>query len=300
MKKNKLLKIIKNPKFILLKLDQMKIIRLSDKVFIKWCYEYKVGKKLNLDNPTNFNEKIQWLKLYDRKGLYTKLADKYEVKEYLENKIGKDYVIPLLGVWDSFDDIDFNKLPKKFVLKTTHDSGGIIIVKDKDKMDLKKMKKNLNKSLKRDYYRVWREWQYKNIHRRIIAEEYLENNGDLLDYKFFCFNGKPKICLVCSNRFKDLKETWYDDEWNKLNLIEGNHKNENFIEKPRSFKQMKDIATKLSNKIAFLRVDFYEVNKKPYVGEITFHPQGGYEQFKPEKWNKTFGDMIDLKITKGE
>lgn len=295
MKENKLLKIIKHPKYIFLKLDQLKIITLSDEKFIKWCYEYRIGKKLNLDNPKTFNEKIQWLKINDRKDLYTKLVDKYEVKKYLEKKIGKEYVIPLLGAWNSFDEINFNELPEKFVLKTTHDSGGIVIVKDKNKINLKEIKKILNKSLKRDYYRMWREWQYKNVPRRIIAEEYMEVDGELKDYKLFCFNGVPKICLVCSNRFIKLKKTWFDENWNKLNIKEGNHDNEEFLEKPQSYELMKKISSRIANNSTFMRVDFYEIGGRPYVGEITFHPNGGYEQFKPEKWNKLFGDMIDLK-----
>ena len=298
MNKNKMLKVLKHPKYILLKLDQKKLIKLSDKTFIEWCYEYRMGEKLNLDNPINFNEKIQWLKMYDRKKVYTKLADKYAVKEYLRKTIGEKYVIPLLGVWESFDNIDFSKLPQKFVLKTTHDSGGVVVIKDRSKMNIKKIKKLLNKSLKRDYYRIWREWQYKNVPKRIIAEEYIENNGDLKDYKIFCFNGVPKICLVCSNRENGLKKTWYDDNWNKLNLTEGGHKSEFFIEKPKSFEQMKKISSQISKGFAFLRVDFYNINGRPYVGEITFHPNGGYEQFKPEKWNRILGDMIDLNTKK--
>ena len=206
----------------------------------------------------------------------------------------------MLGVWDTVDDINFNQLPQSFVLKTTHDSGGVVVIKDKSKMNIKKVKDTLNKSLNRDYYRIWREWQYKNVPRRIIAEKYMENDGDLKDYKIFCFNGIPKICLVCSNRSKELKKTWYDDNWNKLNLTEGGHKSETFIKKPKSFDQMKKISTQIAEKTAFLRVDFYDINGKPYVGEITFHPNGGYEQFNPEKWNKIFGNMIDLKNVQGE
>ena len=299
MNKNKFFKILLNPKYFLLKLDQKKIIKLSDKTFIKWCYEYMMGEKLNLDNPKNFNEKIQWLKLYDRNELYTTLVDKYAVKGYLEKKIGEQYVIPLLGVWNSVKDIDFNNLPQKFVLKTTHDSGGIIIVKDKEKMNIKKIKSSLSKSLKKDYYRIWKEWQYKNVPRKIIAEEYMESKGDLMDYKFFCFNGKPKICLVCSNRSIGLKETWYDDNWNKLDFTEGGCQSEEYIEKPISFEKMKELANKIAENLCFVRVDFYEVDGKPYVGEITFHPKGGYEEFKPEKWNEIFGNMIDIS-KKGE
>lgn len=298
----KVIRLIIHPKFILLKLDQRNFIHLSDELFIKIAYEYDCGKKLNLDNPKTFNEKMQWLKLNDRKKIYTTMVDKYEVKKFITKLIGEQYIIPTLGVWDKFEDIDFDKLPNQFVLKCTHDSGGIVICKDKKNFNIEDARKKINKLLKRDYYKIWREWPYKDVRPRILADKYMidESGLELKDYKLFCFNGKPKICLVCSDRFKELKETWFDENWKNLHIIEGNHKNDDTIEKPKTFEEMKKIASKISKNIPFVRVDFYEIDKKAYFGEITFYPSSGVEKFEQELWNEKFGDMIDLKEIKKE
>ena len=206
---------------------------LPDRFYLKILYKRKMGKSLNLKSPKTFNEKLQWLKLYDRKQEYVKMVDKYEAKKYVASLIGDEYIIPTLGVWNSFDEINFDSLPNQFVLKCTHDSGGVIIVKDKDSLDKKFVREKINSSLATDYYKLGREWPYKNVNRRIIAEKYiefdtkclinkenLENdlNSELMDYKYMCFNGKVKCVFVCSESFSGngLKVTFYDREWNRM------------------------------------------------------------------------------------
>ena len=277
---------------------------LPDYIFLKIKYKYKFNKKLDLNNPQTFNEKLQWLKLYDRNPEYTKMVDKYEAKKYVANIIGEEYIIPTLGVYDKFEDINFATLPNQFVIKCTHNSGGLIICKDKTKLNIKEARKKINKSLKRNYFYTGREWPYKNIKPRIIIEKYMENNSEteLKDYKLFCFNGIPKIILVCSERFSssNMCETWFDENWRYLDIIESNHRVNKEIKRPINFDKMKILAEKLSHNIPFLRCDFYEINKKIYFGELTFFPASGFENFKPAEWNKKLGDMIDLSRIKEE
>lgn len=272
--------------------------RMSDQKFLKMQYRIKTGKKLDLDNPITFNEKIQWLKIYDKKEIYTKMVDKLEVKEYISNIIGKDFIIPTLGVFEKFDDIDFDKLPNQFVIKCTHDSGGIIICKNKNKINIKKMRKKMNKALKDNYFYHGREWPYKNVKPRIIIEKYMANfgNDELCDYKIFCFNGKPKITLVCSERFSsnNMCKTFFNNDWDLLELTENGHRIDNTTKKPKNFDKMLFFSKKLSNNIPFLRVDWYEINGKLYFGELTFFPNSGFEKFEPESWDFELGKMIDL------
>lgn len=196
-----MIEISKVSKYIQFNLDKLGIYRMDDKEYLKILYEIVMGKRLELDNPQTFNEKLQWLKLYDRNDEYTKMVDKYEVKKYVEDKIGKQYIIPTLGVWDRFEDIDFDKLPNKFVLKCTHDSGGVVICKDKNLFDRKLAQKKINKNLKENFFWQSREWPYKNVKPRIIAEEFLENKSkeEIVDYKYYCFDGKPKVQIVLKN-----------------------------------------------------------------------------------------------------
>ena len=275
---------------------------VDDEKFLKKKYYLRTGKKLDLDSPRTFNEKMQWLKLHDRKDIYTTMVDKFEAKKYVANIIGEEYIIPTIGVYNKFDEIDFNKLPNQFVIKCTHDSGGLIICKDKAIFDINEAKKKINKCLRRNYYYSGREWPYRNVEPRIIIEKYMSDidSCSAIDYKFFCFNGKPEIVLACSDRFCDsgLKETWFDSEWNLLPVTEGGHNIDNSIKKPKRFNKMKSLACKLSKDIAFVRVDFYEFGGKAYFGEITFFPASGFEKFNPEKWNKKLGDMIDLGLVK--
>lgn len=302
---NLMKKIFKNPQRIILYLMSLGCFNfLSDMNFLKLKYMLIFKRKLNLNNPKTFNEKLQWLKLYDRKKEYISMVDKYEVKKYVIEKIGREYVIETFGIYNNWNEINFEKIPNKFVIKCTHDSGGVIICKDKSCFNYDEAKKKINKFLKRNYYWDGREWPYKNVKPRIIIEKYMknENEEELKDYKLFCFNGKPKIILVCSERFSssNMCETWFDEDWNWMNITEGNHRVDKNIKVPQSFKKMKYLASQLSNNIPFVRVDFYEVNGKIYFGEMTFFPASGFEKFKPKEWDKKLGDMLDLKKIKEE
>lgn len=268
---------------------------MPDELYLKFMFRLRMHRKLNLENPQCFNDKIQWTKLYDRRPEYTTYVDKYAVKKSVADKIGGQYIIPTIGVWDRFDDIDFEKLPNQFVLKCTHDSGGLVICKDKKTFDIEQAKKKINTCLKRNYYWMGREWPYKNVPHRIIAEQYMAD--DMRDYKLFCFNGVPRITLVCSERFtKDgLKEDFYDESWNHLNVQRLTHGNTILpIERPKQYELMKKLATKLSEKMPFARIDFYEINEKVYFGEITFYPASGFEGFKPDEWDLKLGEWLKL------
>lgn len=273
---------------------------LSDINYLKMDYQVLMHKKLNLKNPKTFNEKLQWLKLYNRKPEYSKMVDKFEVKNYVASIIGEEHIIHTIGVYNSFDEIDFENLPNKFVIKCTHDSGGVIICKDKSKLDIETTKKQINKALKTNYYKLGREWPYKNVKPRIIIEKFIQDSEEdkLKDYKLFCFNGKVKMILVCSNRIGNHKNTnFYDISWNLLPFSRANHiNNPNVINKPNNLEEMIKVAEKLSKNIPFVRVDLYDVNNKVYFGELTFYPSSGFEGFNPEEWDIKLGDMLELPI----
>ncbi len=272
---------------------------ISDKHFLKMQYKAAFGKKLNLNNPATYNEKLQWLKLYDRNPNYTKMVDKYEVKEHVANLIGEEYIIPTIGVWDNFDDIDFDKLPEKFVLKCTHDSGGIAICTDKSTFDIEEAKKLLVPRLKYNMFWHGREWPYKNVKPRFIVEAYMEdsNTKELRDYKYFCFNGEPKAIFIAADRQNKEKETTFDffDIEGKHMAVRNGHPNaENPPALPGNFEKMKELASKLSKDIPHVRVDFYEVDGKIYFGELTFFHYSGMVPFEPGEWDYTFGSWIRL------
>lgn len=271
---------------------------LPDKVHIEARYALRMGKKLDLENPQTFNEKLQWLKLYDRKPEYTTMVDKYAAKKYVAERIGEEYIIPTLGVWESFDKIDFDSLPDQFVLKTNHGCGGLVICRDKSKLDKAAAKKKLTRSLKRNYFLLHREWPYKNVKRRIIAEQFIEDDTscDLPDYKLLCFNGKVKCSFVCSDRFSDkgLHVTFFDREWNKMPFERSYPALEEGFPKPLNYEKMVSLAEKLSVDIPFVRVDFYEVKGKVYFGELTFYPGAGLEAFQPKEWDEKLGNWINL------
>lgn len=282
-------------------IQRMSFLFPNDKLYLKILFRLRMGYKLDLDNPQTFCEKIQWLKLYNRKPEYTQMVDKYAVKKYVANIIGEEYIIPTLGVWDRFEDIDFDKLPKQFVLKTTHDGGsyGIVICKDKDVFDYKAAKKTINRSLRRCSYKVMREWPYKNVKRQIIAEEYLEcmGNTDLIDYKFYCFNEQPLYCQVIKDR--NSKETidFFDQEWNHQVFYGLNPKaiqSSYPIDRPINYDKMVEVASKLSHNIPFARVDLYNIGGKIYFGEITFFPASGFGVFTPSEWDYKLGEWIKL------
>lgn len=280
--------------------NRLKLLNLlSDEAYLKFAFRARLGKKLDLEDPKTYNEKLQWLKLYDRKPEYTQMVDKYGVKEYVANAIGEEYIIPTLGVWDSFDEIDFDKLPDQFVLKCTHDSGGLVICRDKSKLDKAAAKNKIERSLKTNYYLHGREWPYKNVKPRIIAEQYMEDEKtkELCDYKFFTFDGEVKALFIASDRYAKGEETkfdFFDENFNHLPFTNG-HPNANVLpEKPERFEEMKELAAKLGKGIPQARIDFYEVNGKVYFGEITFFHWGGMKPFKPEEWDYKFGEWIKL------
>ena len=296
----KIIKAIKNPYKIFVHLACKGYFNsMSDEKYLRNMYRGTVGKRLNLGDPQTFNEKLQWLKLYDRKPEYTMMVDKYAVKEYVSCRIGSEYIIPTLGIWDNFDDIDFASLPNQFVLKCTHDSGGIVICKNKGAFDIKQAKKKMEESLKRDYYLYGREWPYKNVPRKIIAEQYMEDTetSELRDYKFFCFGGKVKALFIATERQSVNEETkfdFFDENYCHLPITNG-HPNAKIIpEKPYNFEKMKVLAEKLSENIPHLRVDFYEVNGKIYFGELTFFQNSGFVPFEPTEWDLKFGEWIIL------
>jgi len=272
--------------------------------FLKIRYRSSFGKELDLESPETYTEKLQWLKLYDHRPEYTIMVDKYAVKQYVSDLIGEEYVIPLLGVWDNADDIDFDKLPDQFVLKTTHDSGAVIICRDKKSLDLKSTKEKINKFSKRNYYALNREWPYKNVKPRIIAEKYMEDSKykELRDYKFFTFGGVPKVLYIAQGRGKDKPVTadFFDMEFNHLPFVIDHEMSETPPKKPECFDEMKRLASILSQGTPQLRVDFYEVDGKVYFGEMTFFHCSGLEKFHPAEWDKIFGDWVDLPPKKME
>lgn len=269
---------------------------MDDEAYLKRKYKACMGKEIHLDSPQTFNEKLQWLKLYDRKPEYTTMVDKYAVKKYVADIIGEEYIIPTLGVWNHFDEIDFDKLPNQFVLKCTHDSGGIVICKDKNKLDLKSAKKKIEKSLKQNYYWSGREWPYKDVKPRIIAEEYMidESGYELKDYKFFCFNGEPKMMFIATDRGSDTKFDFYDMEFNHLPFTNGHPNANKQIKKPKNYSTMLALSAKLSFGIPHVRVDFYNINGKIYFGELTFFHWSGLVPFEPEEWDYKLGSWLKL------
>lgn len=272
---------------------------MSDEDYIRLRYRQAFGKEPNLDNPKTFNEKIQWLKLYDRKPIYTLMVDKYLAKDLISQKVGKDYVIPTLGKWNWFEEIDFSQLPEQFVLKCNHDCGSVYVCKDKKTFNYNLVRRKINSALKKNYYWRTREWPYKDVVPCIIAEQYMEDSTthDLKDYKFFCFDGVVKALFIASDRQekdKDTKFDFFDADYNHLDFCNG-HPNANPTpKKPQSFDKMKELASVLSKGIPLLRVDFYEVDGKPYVGELTFSHWNGMVPFTPEEWDYIFGEWITL------
>lgn len=271
---------------------------MPDKIYLQWLFPKMVGYKLNLRNPKSFNEKLQWLKLYDRNPIYTKLVDKYEVKKIVADKIGENHIIPTLGIWDSADNIDFEALPNKFVLKATHDSGSTIVCKSKELFDVQDARIKLDKALATNFYFAGREWPYKNVKPRIIAESFLDvgANEDLIDYKFMCFNGKVKCSFVCTDRYygDGLKVTFFDNDWNKMPFERHYPSSNEEIKKPDCLDEMIRLAEILSENIPFVRIDFYEYHGDIYFGEYTFFPGGGTEEFTPQDWDFILGSWINL------
>lgn len=271
---------------------------LPDTIRIRMMWKQWMDYPLHLNNPKTYNEKLQWMKLHDRNPLYTKLVDKFSVKDYVKDIIGGQYIIPTLGVWRTVEEIDFASLPNQFVLKTTHDSGGVCICKDKSTFDIEAAKRKLNNSLHYDYYKLAAEWPYKDVPRRIIAEQYLEDDRyhELRDYKFFCFNGCVKALFVATERQtrKEPYFNFFDRDYNHLDIVQGHPQAPVPPEKPLNYDLMIQLAEKLSKGFPQVRVDFYEVNGKVYFGELTFFHHSGIVPFIPRKWDYTFGEWFEL------
>lgn len=268
---------------------------LPDKLYIMFDYFLNKKKLLSLNNPKTYSEKIQWIKAYGDLEKYAKYVDKFEVRDYISKTIGEKYLIPLIGVWEKFDDIPFNILPQKFALKATHGTGYNFLCKDKSSLDRDVLKKTVDNWIKQNYYTINRERQYKLLKPKIICEKYLEDqSGQLTDYKFYCRNGKPKIIQVSSSRFSEHKLDLLDLNWNKLSIFYGYPNSNKVISKPDNFQEMIEISKKLSKIFTFVRVDLYSVNKKVYFGELTFTPGSGLAELKPLSAEYRLGELIDL------
>ena len=285
---SKILKLLKDPYYVIGQylLNHFPHI-MSDRYFIKVVWKNYTGDKLNLGNPRTFNEKLQWLKLNTRDPLYSTLVDKYAVKEWIANKIGEQYVIPTLAVYDSVDQIDLDKLPDRFVLKCNHDCGSVVICKDKSSFDLDAAKKKLDAALKQNYYWNSREWPYKNVKPRIIAEPYLEDeSGELRDYKVYAFNGQCDYLMLCFDRQKgETKFIYFDRNWaiQKEFSNDGRKYGDTIkVERPHNLDLIFEFAEKLSSGFPFVRVDFYEVNGQLFLGEMTFYPSAGFDGTRPK------------------
>lgn len=292
-------KLLKNPAKIIYVLNKVGISKLiPDRAYLKLRYRANFDKKLNLKDPKTYNEKLQWLKLYDRNPSYIKMVDKDAVKRFVAEKIGDQYVIPTLGVWDCVEDIDFDSLPNQFVLKCTHDSGGLVICRDKSQLNISEAKKKLSRALRRNYYYVGREWPYKNVPKKIIAEKYMEDTvtAELRDYKFFCFNGRVKYFNIDFDRFIGHRANYYSPDGKLLEFGKAACPPdfEKQLSMPRALKKMIELAEILSADCPFMRVDFYEVNGDVYFGEMTFYPASGFGKFQPEEWDATLGSWLVL------
>ena len=275
---------------------------MPDKKYLKLLYKGRFGKSLDLDNPKTFNEKLQWLKLYDRKPEYTKMVDKYEAKKYVSEQIGEEYIIPTLGVWDSFDEIDFDSLPNQFVLKCTHDSGSLVICRDKEKLNKAVAKNKLESRLKKEFFHSSREWPYKDVKPRIMAEIFMEDPSQpegLRDNKFYCFNGEPKFLYISEGleNHSTAKISFLNIDWTIAPFGRSDYKPfDELPPKPETFERMISFARKLSRNIPFVRVDLYEINGKVYFSELTFFPCGGFMPFNPPEWDEKLGSYIQLPI----
>lgn len=300
--KNKYIKAIKHPEWLFGAILRRTIgPYMNDKSFIKWEYFSGMKKFPNLDYPKTYNEKLQWLKLNDIHPEYGELVDKATAKEYVRKIIGDEFIIPTLGVWDSFDEIDFDKLPNQFVLKTTHDSGGVVVVSDKREFDVCSARKKLEKSLRNNFFYAHREYPYKYVKPRILAEQYMvdESGTELKDYKFFCFDGKFKMLFVATDRgIGDVKFDFFDTEFNHLPFKQGHPWSARDVQKPVGFEKMIELSEILSKGFPHVRVDLYDINGKIYFGELTFFHFSGNVPFEPEEWDSKIGSWLKLPTEK--
>lgn len=296
--KEKLKYILIHPRSLFTTIVQHTAPVWSDAFFLKTVFKERMGYPLDLNTPRTYSEKLQWLKLYNRRQEYIQMVDKVEAKKFVSDIIGEKYVIPTIAVFDRVEDIDFNSLPNQFVLKCTHDSGGIVVCKDKSKLDKNAALDKLARGLKENYYYHNREWPYKNVKPRIIAEQYMsDKNGVLNDYKWFCFDGIPRAMFIATDRFNKQEETkfdFYDMDFRHLPFTNGHPNSSKPLSKPGCFEEMKYLAEKLSHGMPHVRVDLYDVDGDVYFGEMTFFHWSGLMPFEPIEWDYKFGEWIDL------
>lgn len=289
-----------NPKVLLPVLWDKMAFLFPDKLFLKVRFRLTMGYWMDFDNPKTYNEKLQWLKINDIHPEYTKMVDKVDAKDYVASIVGDKYIIPTLGVWDSVDDINWEILPNQFVVKSASDSGGVVVCKDKSKLDIKAAKRKLKALGGRDYTRASKEYPYKNVSHRYIAEEYMEDESgyELKDYKIFCFDGEAKFLFVATGRQQnDTRFDFYDTEFNHLPLTNGHANADVWPVKPANFEEMLEVAGKLSKGIPHLRVDLYNINGKIYFGELTFFHWSGIVPFEPKEWDYKFGEYLKLPLS---
>lgn len=296
LKKKSIIKYIKNPYRIFVLLGSKgKLKFIPDKLYLALLYKGYTGKRLDIERPKTYNEKLQWLKINDRNPNYSLMVDKYEVREYISMEIGEKYLIPIFGVYEKFEDINFEELPNEFVLKCTHDSGSVIICRDKNTFDVKRARKKINKWLKRNYFYSGREWPYKNLKPRIICEKFLED--DIIDYKIMCFNGEPKLIQVHQNRNQSNHTIdFYTTDWEKTEIKRRDHPSGSLIKKPNNLDEMLNISRILSKGEIHVRIDLYEVNGKIYFGEKTYYSASGFANFEKEEHNELLGSWIKLPL----
>ena len=298
---SKLIKAIKHPEWLLgVIMRHTPIGRwMDDRTFIKWEYFSGMRKFPNIDNPKTYNEKLQWLKLNCIHPEYSRIVDKAEAKEYVKEVLGEgaeQHIIPTLGIWNAFDDINFDVLPNQFVLKTTHDSGGVVVIKDKAKMNIVEVREKIENSLKHNFFYEHREYPYKTVKPRILAEKYMvdESGTELKDYKFFCFHGEPKMLFVATDRPFDTRFDFFDTEWNHLPFKQGHPLASKKINKPVGLEKMLELSRILSKGFPHIRVDLYDINGNIYFGELTFFHFSGNVPFEPEEWDCIIGEWLNL------
>ncbi len=284
---------------VIFRLSLIFVSIIPDDVFLKIYFKHLMGYPLNLDNPKTYNEKLQWLKIHDKRPEYTRMVDKVEAKKYVSSIVGDKYIINTLGIWDNVEQIEWEKLPNQFVVKATNDSGGVVVCKDKNSLDIEEAKKKLLNLGKRDYSKYSKEYPYKNVKKRFIAEEYIEDESgyELKDYKIFCFDGEPKFLFVATGRQQhDTRFDFYDLEFNHLPVLNGHPNADVWPVKPKNYEEMLEISRKLSKGIPHVRVDLYNVNGKVYFGELTFFHWSGIVPFEPMEWDYKFGEFLNLPL----
>lgn len=294
---NRVIRLLKRPHSIVKALGTRGLLNwMPDKIYLKLIYRAEVGGKLNLNSPSTYTEKLQWLKIYDRNPKYIEYVDKFKVRSIISDSIGGQHLIPLIGVYNSVEEIDWAKLPNQFVLKCTHGSHCNIICKDKGELDIELAKSKLNKWMKKSWYWFGREWVYKEIKPRIVCEQFMVDNSNegLKDYKFLCFNGKAKSIFIAQGLGKNRKSDFYDLNFQHIPVKQHNENSDSISERPINLKKMIELSEVLSKDIPHVRVDFYEINGKVYFGELTFYHFSGLRKFEPDSYDKLLGKWLKL------